>query len=224
MTWHIDPTTCVSISRSRAKRDSPSIGIVSSHACISPAWSSTQRANSAASPVLSKRNALARVIRSRRTYVRNSPDSMTALAPRCSEMASPPSVLASGTRTSSCARERSSTRPSGSASSYSARAMRSGPTTATGTTATPVSASVALENGWRSSQKTSPSSVCARSASWRARMDSGSFLRGQRGVLTPGSLRPRYAEECDLDEDRGEAEPHRPEPEPSAVELAAASP
>src|SRR5207249_4913230 len=60
-----------------------------------------------------------------------------------------------------------------------------GPTTDTGTTAAPVSISCAPTNGARSIDVTSPSSA---SASWRARIDSGSFLRGQRRVATVWSL------------------------------------
>src|SRR5947199_280884 len=64
--------------------------------------------------------------------------------------------------------------------------MSSGPTTETGTTAAPVSISLAFANGARSIAVTSPSSP---SASWRARMDSVSFLRGQRF----SSMRAAYA-------------------------------
>src|SRR5687768_7474642 len=68
--------------------------------------------------------------------------------------------------------------------------MSIGPTTATGTRAAPVRASVALANGSRSWSKTwLPPSRREASSSWRARMESGSFFRGQRRSSTGVTLR-----------------------------------
>ena len=116
------------------------------------------------------------MILSATTYVRNPPDSATAFAPRWSDAVSPPSVCASGTTTSSAARPRSTTSPS-SDSSYSPSETVSCATD-TGITATPVTVSAALVNGSRSTPVTAPSSP---SASWRARIDAASFLRGSLG-------------------------------------------
>ena len=107
----------------------------------------------------------------------NPPDSSAARAPRYSEAESPPSVCASGTNTSSLVRPFSTSAPSGSDSSYCPSSIVSGPTTATGTTATPVSASWAFAHGETSIENTSgstrPSSACCRAAT-----DSGSLRRG----------------------------------------------
>ena len=116
------------------------------------------------------------MILSATTYVRNPPDSATAFAPRCSDAVSPPSVCASGTVTSSTARPRSTISPS-SDSSYSPSETVSCATD-TGITATPVTVSAAPAYGSRSAAVTAPSSP---SASWRARIDAASFLRGSRG-------------------------------------------
>src|SRR6266542_1317774 len=62
--------------------------------------------------------------------------------------------------------------------------MASG-TTETGMTATPVTVSAAPAKGSRSIDVTRPSSP---SASWRARIESGSFLRGQRTRQRIGRL------------------------------------
>ena len=64
MTWHIEPTTCVSSSRSFACLERLATGSEASHAFISSSCPSIQRANPSACAVSSKRNAEARVIRS----------------------------------------------------------------------------------------------------------------------------------------------------------------
>jgi hypothetical protein len=82
MTWHMEPTTWVSISRSFACFESPSTGELPSHSRIAGTWSSIQRANVVASPVSENRNAEARVMRSCSTCVRKPPDSPATRAPR----------------------------------------------------------------------------------------------------------------------------------------------
>ena len=118
---------------------------------------SIQAASSSASTtdLQTKQDAL--VILSWSTYVLKPPDSAAARAPRKSESDIEPSVCASGTKTSSVLRPRSTTFPSGSVSSYSPRAIVSGPITAVGMTDTPVSASCAFAQGLRSWSKTSRS-------------------------------------------------------------------
>jgi hypothetical protein len=177
-TWHMGPTTCVFTSRSRARVESSGRGADASHSRIAGTSPSSQRASATASPALLQTKQDALVILSRIMYVRNPPDSAAAFAPRWREAERPPSVCASGTNTSSSARPRSASSPSGSASSYSPSSTVTG-TTATGISAAPVSASWAPAQGVRSWAKTSPSTG---SASWRARIDSGSFFRGQRRV------------------------------------------
>ena len=113
-----------------------------------------------------------------------------AFAPRVIDTVRPPSVWASGTWIVSVARPVSRTSPA-SSSSYCPRSIPIG-TTETGMTATPVTVSAAPANCSRSIDVTSPSSA---SASWRARIDAGSFLRGQRltacGELSAESCRRR---------------------------------
>src|SRR6266498_3998659 len=111
-TWHIGPTTWVLASRRTAYRDSSAMSELASHSRISPTRSSIQRASASASPASWQTKQDARVIRSATTYVRNPPDSSTALAPRWSDAVSPPSVCASGTTTSSSALPLSTTSPS----------------------------------------------------------------------------------------------------------------
>jgi hypothetical protein len=82
MTWHMGPTTCVSISRNLAYWESPDTGSEASHSRIGTTWPSIQLAKAVLSVASSKRNALARVIRSRRTCVRKPPDSPAARDPR----------------------------------------------------------------------------------------------------------------------------------------------
>src|SRR5215210_7850872 len=83
--------------------------------------------------------------------------------------------------------------------------------TETGTTATPVSASLACAHGASSSHSTSPSSVRRRTTSCRARIDSGSFFRGQRRSSIGAKLIAALVERRKLDladveaERRGEA-------------------
>ena len=75
----------------------------------------------------------------------------------------------------------SASSPPGSLSSYSPSSSSSGPTTETGITATPVSISCARAQGSSSIPVTSPSRP---SASWRALIESASFLRGHFFALT----------------------------------------
>ena len=108
------------------------------------------------------------------TYVRQPPDSAIAFAPRCTEAVSPPSVCASGTTTSSSARPVSTTSPS-SDSSYSPSETASC-ATETGIDTRPVTDSAAFAYGSRSTSG-------RPSACWRARTESGSFLRVRRGIV-----------------------------------------
>ena len=117
------------------------------------------------------------MILSCKTYVRNPPDVAAAFIPRDMEAERPPSVCASGTSTSSCARPVSRNVPAGSSSSYAPSSTTSGPTTATGIAVAPVCdscarvhASCSCDNG------TSPTS--SRIASRRSPIDSASFRRG----------------------------------------------
>ena len=104
-TWHIGPTTCVFTSRSRANFDS-----VGSSCSLQPLAHRAELAFDPAGELDRLGRAVpqtkqdARVIRSARTYVLKPPDSATARAPRCSDVESPPSVWASGTKTESRAR------------------------------------------------------------------------------------------------------------------------
>ena len=161
-TWHIGPTTCVLTPRSRARFDSDASSDEASHSCIEGSSDSTQRARAIASAASPQTKHDARVMRSCRTYVRIVP---AASAPRVIDAVSPPSVCASGTRTVSVARPRSSTAPS-SPSSYAPSSISSG-TAETGITATPTSDSAAAANGSRSTLVTRPSvtPIAARRAS-----------------------------------------------------------
>jgi hypothetical protein len=185
-TWHIGPTTCVLTSRSRARRESDESSDDSSHARIAGSSASSQRASAIASPAPAHTKHEARVIRSASTYVRTVP---AAVAPRVIDSVSPPSLWASGTCTVSSARPVSTTAPA-SESSYDPSSTWSGHTE-TGITATPVTASAAAANGARSTDVTSPSTP---TISWRARIEAGSFLRGQRtsgSVSSVARCRPR---------------------------------
>ena len=82
MTWQIGPATYVSTSRSFAYREIHSSSRPASHSRIFGSSASIQRASAAASSADSVTNADARVIRSRKTSVRNPPDSVAARAPR----------------------------------------------------------------------------------------------------------------------------------------------
>src|SRR5215204_6742915 len=176
-TWHIGPTTCVFTSRRRAYRESSGSSADSRNVRIAGTSPSSHRASVSASPadLHTKQDAL--VILSAITYVRKPPDSAAAFAPRCTDAVSPPSVCASATGTSSSERPVSTTSPS-SESSYVPSETASC-ATETGSTATPVTDSAAPVHGERSSDVASPSRP---SASCRARIDAGSFLRGSRAI------------------------------------------
>ena len=155
------------------------------------AWSSIQREKATASAVESKRNGR----RPRHPVVEDVRPEAARLGRglRAAEERDREAALGVGERHVDrvLLRPRSTSRPSGSSSSYSPSSSSTGPTTATGTTAIPVIASVALTSGVRSWSVTTPSRP---SRSWRARIDSGSFLRGQRlrdEVLRTGSGRRR---------------------------------
>src|SRR4029079_18876058 len=128
--------------------------------------SSTHCASLSASPELLQTKQDALVILSAITYVRQPPDSAIALAPRCTDAVSPPSVCASGTTTSSSARRVSTTSPS-SDSSYSPSETATC-ATETGIETSPVTDSAAFTYGSRSTSG-SPS------ACWRTRTASASF-------------------------------------------------
>src|SRR5207248_629974 len=72
-TWHMGPTTCVLTPRSRARFDSDGSVADSSHARSAGSADSTQRASAIASAALAHTKHEARVMRSRRTYVRTVP-------------------------------------------------------------------------------------------------------------------------------------------------------
>src|SRR5919109_5320961 len=176
-TWHIGPTTCVLTSRSLAKREIDGSSCSVSQTRMLSTSLSTHRASWIASSadLQTKQDAL--VILSYSTYVLKPPDSAAALAPRKSESDIEPSVWASGTKTSSVERPRSTTAPSGSESSYSPSEIVSGPITAVGITEIPVSASCDFTHGVRSCSNTSRSTRPS-SASWRALIEAGSVFPG----------------------------------------------
>src|SRR5881398_3832288 len=82
MTWHIEPTTCVSTSRSLAYEEIQSSGRSASQRRISATCASRKRASCTASSVDLQTKQDALVIRSASTYVLKPPDSAAALAPR----------------------------------------------------------------------------------------------------------------------------------------------
>ena len=133
--------------------------------------SSIQRASASASPESLQMKQDALVILSAITYVLQPPDSAIAFAPRCTEAVRPPSVCARGTTTSSSARPVSTTSPS-SDNSYSPSETASW-ATETGIDTRPVTDSAARTYG-------STSTSGRPSADWRARTESGSFLRESR--------------------------------------------
>src|SRR3982075_592408 len=144
---------------------------------ISSTCSPIQPASVRASPASLQTKHDARVMRSETTYVRKPPESSTAFAPRCTDAVSPPSEWARGTATSSDARPVSTTSPS-SDRTYSPSETWSC-ATETGITAVPVTDSADLEYGERSTSASRPS------ASRRAAIDAGSFLRGSRSAMPP---------------------------------------
>src|ERR671936_689623 len=87
-TWHIDPTTCVSTSRSLAYEEIQSSSRSATQRRISATCASRNRASWTASSVVLQTKQDALVIRSRSTYVLNPPDSAAARAPRFSPSAS----------------------------------------------------------------------------------------------------------------------------------------
>src|SRR5215204_2471813 len=176
-TWHIGPTTWVFTSRSLARFDSDGSSSEARNARSSSTDPSSHFASITASLVSLQIKHDARVILSCKTYVRNPPEVAAAFIPRDIEAERPPSVCASGTSTSSCARPVSRNVPAGSSSSYAPSSTTSGPTTATGIAVAPVCdscarvhASCSCDNG------ASPTS--SRIASRRAPIDSASFRRG----------------------------------------------
>src|SRR3954452_4383523 len=84
MTWHIEPTTCVSTSRSFAQdeRLGAEPARSASQQRISATCASRKRDSATASSVDPQTKQDARVIRSRTTQVRKPPDSAAARAPR----------------------------------------------------------------------------------------------------------------------------------------------
>ena len=167
-TWHIGPTTCVSTSRSFACFDiDGSSWRSASQRRISATCASRNRAERTASSVEPQTKHDARVIRSPSTYVRKPPDSAAARAPRYSETESPPSVCASGTKTSSAARPVSDElgRTAPPARTRRARA-RAGRRPTTGITAAPVSISCACDERLEVDARSRRRRVA--SASWRA--------------------------------------------------------
>src|SRR5262245_11274337 len=97
ITWQIGPATYVSTSRSFAWRETHSASSPASHSRILGSSPSIHLPSATASSTELVTNADARVIRSRKTTVRNPPESAAARAPRYSESDKDPSVGASGT-------------------------------------------------------------------------------------------------------------------------------
>ena len=123
-TWHIGPTTCVFTSRSFARFESDGSSSAARNARRSSTDASSHLARVSASSVSLQIKHDALVILSLTTYVRKPPEVAAAFMPRDIEAERPPSVCASGTSSSSCARPVSRSVPSGSSSSYRRRARR----------------------------------------------------------------------------------------------------
>ena len=159
-------------SRRTAKRESSGMSEFVRNSRIAGSCSSTHVASVSASPLDLQTKQDARVILSETTYVRHPPDSAIAFAPRCTDAVSPPSVCASGTVTSSSARPVSTTcRPP------TARTRRARPASCATETGICTHAGHRLRC-LQPRRRGQPRA--ARASAWRARIESGSFLRGSR--------------------------------------------